>query len=137
MGLALRGTWDKDTRVEDGDFNFFIKWKSKFDAVLKTHLDTAPRNATYLSPQIQNGLIASIEEEIRKVIFSKISKSVFLSIMADETTNTDTLINVGLQEWILRVHFSLSSRIFMIPCLTFTINPAEKRRTMQCPLLTA
>ena len=68
-GLALRGTWDKDTRVEDGNFNFFIKWKSKFDAVLKPHLDTASRNATYLSPQIQNELIASIEEEIRKAIF--------------------------------------------------------------------
>ena len=24
-GLALIGTWDKDTRVEDGNFNFFIK----------------------------------------------------------------------------------------------------------------
>ena len=65
-GLVLRGTCDKYKRVEDGNFNFFIKWKSKFDAVLKTHLDTAPRNATYLSPQIQNELIASIEDEIRE-----------------------------------------------------------------------
>lgn len=42
--------WNMETGREDGNFDFFIQWKSKFDPVLKSHLLHCKRNATYLSP---------------------------------------------------------------------------------------
>lgn len=39
--IALCGNWDKELKNEDGNFQFFIDWKSSFDSVLKEHLETA------------------------------------------------------------------------------------------------
>lgn len=61
--IALRGTWKGNK--EDGNFNHFFSWKSKFDASLKQHLEAAPRNAKYIIPTILNELIACCEAEIR------------------------------------------------------------------------
>lgn len=46
--VALRGNWDEEAHEEDGNFQHFVKWKSKFDDTLKLHLETAARNATYM-----------------------------------------------------------------------------------------
>lgn len=66
-GLPLRGNWDRDQQREDGNFHFFINWKSSFDPDLQHHMKTAPGNAKYLSPQIQNELIECTGQVIRKL----------------------------------------------------------------------
>lgn len=53
--IALRGNWDKAPKREDGNFQFFVDWRSQFDHVLRDHLkSTGPR---YLSPKVQNEII--------------------------------------------------------------------------------
>jgi hypothetical protein len=36
-GIPFRGDWDKVKKAEDGNFAFFVNWKSKFDTELKEH----------------------------------------------------------------------------------------------------
>ena len=89
-GIPLRGNWNSMEQREDGNFDYFIQWKSIFDIILKSHLDTSPRNACYLSPHIQNELISCLGNEIRYCIVKLIAKSKFYSVMADETTEKST-----------------------------------------------
>lgn len=95
-GLPLRGDWDEKVKKDLGNFHFFIDWKSKMDNDLNQHLQTAPRNAKYLSPKVQNELISCIETEIRESIVQKLNNSKFLSIMADETTDISTKEQVAI-----------------------------------------
>lgn len=70
--------------------DYFIEWKSRFDSILRNHLDSSPRNARYLSPQIQNELISCLGDEIRESVVKQIEKSKFYSVLADETTDEST-----------------------------------------------
>lgn len=64
--VALRGNWDKAPKREDGNFQFFVDWRSQFDHALRDHLkSTGPR---YLSPKVQNEIIRCCETEIREKI---------------------------------------------------------------------
>ncbi|VDI00342.1 Hypothetical predicted protein [Mytilus galloprovincialis] len=94
--IALSGNWEKIAHQEDGNFQFFINWKSNFDTVLKDHLKTAHMSMTCLSPQIQNELIQSCELEIRERIVQKCKPSGFYSIMADETMNVSVTEQLSL-----------------------------------------
>ena len=49
--------WDKTTHRDDGNFDFFLHWRAELDPVLKGHLQTSKKNASYTSPQVQNELI--------------------------------------------------------------------------------
>ena len=51
-GIVFRGNWDKVTKAEDGNFSFFVNWKSQFDGELREHLHKAARNAKYTSPVV-------------------------------------------------------------------------------------
>ena len=89
-GIPLRGNWCKEKKEEDSNFTFFLKWKAKDNVQLASFLNNAPRNATYVSPQIQNQLIESLAHEIRERIVQEVNKALFLSIMADETCDVCT-----------------------------------------------
>ena len=87
-GIPFRGSWDKVEKSEDGNFIFFVNWKSKFHEDLKEHLVHATDNAKYTSPMIQNEIIHLCEGYIREKIVSRISK--YWSLMADETQDCST-----------------------------------------------
>lgn len=53
--IAFRGGWEGEG--ENGNFIHFVNWKAEFDSALQKHLKTAPQNAKYLSPKVQNELI--------------------------------------------------------------------------------
>ena len=93
-GIAFRGNWDKDKKTEDGNFNFFVEWKAKYDSDLRDHLNNAPRNAKYTSPVIQNKIISLCEKSIRNPIITDIPK--FWSVMADETQDCSSTEQVSL-----------------------------------------
>ena len=59
-GIPLRGNWDSLQHQEDGNFDYFIEWKSRFNSILRSHLDTSSRNTCYLSPLIQNEFISCL-----------------------------------------------------------------------------
>ncbi|XP_048727017.1 zinc finger MYM-type protein 1-like [Ostrea edulis] len=83
--IAFRGNWIKEDGKEDGNFQYFIDWKAKFDDVLSLHLSTAQYK--YLSPKVQNEFINLCELEIREAIRDRCTESEFFSVMADETTD--------------------------------------------------
>ena len=93
-GIPLRGNWDKKEGTEDGNFAYFVNWKSTFHEDLKDHLDHTSSNARYMSPRIQNEIIHLSEEFIREKILSCIPK--YWSLMADETQDCSTTEQVSI-----------------------------------------
>jgi hypothetical protein len=88
-GITFRGNWNKEEKAEDGNLTFFVNWKSKFHQDLKEHLASAPDNAKYTSPRIQNETVSLCEQAIREKILSSILK--YWSLMADETQDCSTM----------------------------------------------
>ena len=84
-GAPLRGNWVKKTGEENGNFIFFLNWKSEFDKDLKDHLKYAPKNAKFTSPRIQNEIISLCESIIREKVIATVQT--YWSVMADETTD--------------------------------------------------
>ena len=93
-GIPLRGNWNSSEKVEDGNFVFFVGWKSQFDAELKDHLEHACSNAKYTSPTIQNQIIELCEVSIREKILSQISS--YWSLLADETQDCSSAEQVSV-----------------------------------------
>lgn len=77
--VAFRGNWDEDHHKEDGIFRNLFEFKLKDNEYLRKCQDVMPRNATYMSPEIQNEIIAIIAKIIQKKIVDDIA---FQSILA-------------------------------------------------------
>ena len=84
QNIALRGHRDSGTDLEDiqaastnhGNFWALLHFCiSAGDTVLRDHLQSGARNATYTSPNIQNQLIALLGDHIRDTILSKVRSS--------------------------------------------------------------
>lgn len=56
------------------------------DQILKQHIEKCKKNATYMSPQIQNEFIGLCGAIIKDEIINDAKKAYAYSIMADETT---------------------------------------------------
>lgn len=57
------------------------------DKELKDHLEKGQKNATYLSPRIQNELISLCGESIKTIVSDDAKKAVAYSILSDETAD--------------------------------------------------
>jgi hypothetical protein len=66
------------------------------DSELKNHIESAPGNALYSSPDIQNELISICGNLILEKIVNRINKSKCFSIMADETTDISKIEQMSL-----------------------------------------
>ena len=93
-GIPLRGNWSSSDKVEDGNFSFFVGWKSQFDTELKDRLKHACPNAKYTSPTIQNKIIELCEASIREKILSQVSN--YWSLLADETQDCSSSEQVSV-----------------------------------------
>ena len=87
----MRGSnWDKGAKREDGNFSSVLDLLSKYSPELESHILHSPKNARYLSPQVQNA------DMMRKSIVDECNFSLFWRIMADETTDTSTKEQVSV-----------------------------------------
>ena len=96
LGIALRGHRDSaDFHPNSGSssgavgnlielLNYGVR---RGDLILKQHLDTCAKNASYLSPSIQNELINIIGSLITQKIIQEVKKARFYSIIADEASD--------------------------------------------------
>ena len=75
-GIPVRGNWDPSKRNEDGNFSFFVDWKSKYDPELKDHLDHASGNTKYTPTRIQNEIINLCDNFIRDCVWASINTKV-------------------------------------------------------------
>ena len=96
QGIALRGhrddkiEWIEQTDTEtsnQGNFIELIRFRADTDAVLRKHLESAPKNAQYTSKTIQNQLIDVVGTHIRTEMLQEIKTAKYYSIIADESSD--------------------------------------------------
>ena len=90
QNIALRGDNEKLCHPGNpGNFLAYLKSMSRYDPLLKSHLEHPRlRNATYLSPHIQNEIIDILGRKIiQQGLVDDVKKAKFFSIMADEITS--------------------------------------------------
>lgn len=96
LGIALRGHRDDGVidpqsaiRGQEGNFRALLAFRvDSGDEVLKTHLSTASKKATYISKEVQNELIQLCGAEITNHIAKEVKNAKFFAIIADETTDS-------------------------------------------------
>ncbi|CAN7983716.1 unnamed protein product [Ixodes hexagonus] len=94
QGIALRGHIDagplslEDPLENDGNFRALVRLKIRSgDGLLGDHLETAPGNVTYLSPEIQNEILVASSTLVQRTIDSEVNSAKCFSLLADETTD--------------------------------------------------
>ena len=90
QGLALRG----DKEEKDGNLRQLLSMKAECDANLAEWL--IRKENVYTSPEIQNEIIKLMGIQILRDIALNLQSSPFLSIMADETTDSSNREQVTL-----------------------------------------
>ena len=98
QGIALRShRFDtSDDSINNGNFFGLVSLLSDYVPELNSHLTSGPKNARYLSPDIQNAVIEVIANSIQSQIIEEISKSGPFSIIFDETTDRGTIEQLTL-----------------------------------------
>jgi Domain of unknown function (DUF4371) len=93
QNIALRGKHDSgglfssEVPENDGNLRSLLRWRAKSDNNFMQSVQSSGKNATYLSPTIQNEIIFIIENIIITRRIEKLKQSPFFSIYADETSD--------------------------------------------------
>ena len=87
--IPLRGHREQaGTNINPGNFLALLDFRMDAgDVVLADHFKTAPQNAQYHSPRIQNDLILCTGEWIRNKIIQEVKNAKFFSVCADEAAD--------------------------------------------------
>lgn len=85
-GKSLRGHNENIDSVSKRLFLEMVDLLKKYDSLLSEHLENGPKNASYISNRIQNDILLSIQNVIKRNISSKVNNTV-ISIIADETSD--------------------------------------------------
>uniref|UniRef100_A0A452GX58 DUF4371 domain-containing protein n=1 Tax=Gopherus agassizii TaxID=38772 RepID=A0A452GX58_9SAUR len=89
QGLAFRGHCEYrglgSPSTNEGNFLELIKLLAKNDTLLEQHLLQSDRNATYLSPDIQNDLIQSLSAELLSKIVAELKVAKYFALIVDST----------------------------------------------------
>nr|XP_026694590.1 zinc finger MYM-type protein 1-like [Ciona intestinalis] len=107
QNFALRGHRDSgplsvndgdfESGINEGNFRALLRYKvSSGDKILLDHIKTSPRNATYISWQVQNEIINLYESNIRQCIVNKVKDAVFYSVLADETSDVSLIEQLSI-----------------------------------------
>lgn len=96
LGIALRGHRDDGVldpqfaiKGHEGNFRALLAFRVESgDEILKTHLSTASKKATYISKETQNDLIQLCGAEIANQIANQVKAAKYFAIIADETTDS-------------------------------------------------
>ena len=92
QNIALRGGHEHlhaDTDCNRGNFLALVDFRiDAGDTLLKTHVESAARNATYTSKTIQNQLIDVIGKHIQNKLVKEIEENRLFAILADEATDS-------------------------------------------------
>ena len=66
------------------------------DAALQDHLDNAPHNAKYTSPEIQNELLDICAEKVRQRIVTRCNNASCFTFIADEASDLSSREQISL-----------------------------------------
>ena len=71
-----------------GNFLALVRFRMESgDVVLQNHISSAPANAMYVSPQIQNELISCIGDWILQRVLTDVQQAGHFAVLADETVD--------------------------------------------------
>jgi hypothetical protein len=91
---------DGDPAENDGNFRALLHFRiDAGDVALKEHLESYMRNATYISPKIQNEIVTTCGDIIVEDITNCITQSGFFSVLADETTDVAGMAQLSLSAY--------------------------------------
>ena len=99
QGLSFRGHRDDSTASNSdntGNFVQLVQFRAENDDILRTYLETAPRNALYTSKTIQNEMISIIGSAIQDAVIEEIHAAMFFTILTDEVTDCANLEQVSI-----------------------------------------
>lgn len=103
QGLALRGTndsgliSDEEPKINDGNFRALLRMRLKCgDKDLSEHMENMALNASYMSPKIQNEIIAICGNLLQKKIVNEIKDAQYFSILVDETMDISKLEQLSI-----------------------------------------
>ncbi len=85
LEIALRGHDESNSSLNKGNFRELLEVVAKHDPIVKERLEQGPRNATYLSPEVQNLLLRIMGDMLRKRISNEVKQAGFFSLLADES----------------------------------------------------
>lgn len=97
--IALRGRRDDDPQNASlsGNFQALLEFRiDSGDQTLQHHLETAPRNATYISKTIQNEMITTVGAIILNNLSQEIKDSKYFSVMSDEAADISNKENLSV-----------------------------------------
>ncbi|XP_065315594.1 zinc finger MYM-type protein 1-like [Gordionus sp. m RMFG-2023] len=127
QGLALRGHKDSgslnfNNNDNEGNFRGLLKFKALGDPVLMESLISTNKNATYLSPRIQNEIIDICNNIILEKLIVEINSAPCFSILADETTDIAGIEQMSLCARYVDTHKNIIKEMFLqfIPISSMT-----------------
>ncbi|XP_078380243.1 zinc finger MYM-type protein 1-like [Oculina patagonica] len=81
---------------EDSNFKAILERVAASNTVLLDHLKNASRNATYISPAIQNEIIDLCGKRVRNALVEECNAAQCFSLLADEATDSATIEQVSI-----------------------------------------
>ncbi|KAK4885303.1 hypothetical protein RN001_001574 [Aquatica leii] len=104
QGIPLSGhkdyrPFDVDVKPQENEGNFRAMLRTRInagDCDLKNHLQTCSLNATYISWNTQNQIIAACGEIIKEKIATEVNSAKCFSVLANETTDISTVEQLTL-----------------------------------------
>ena len=85
LEIALRGHDESKSSLNRGNFLEIFSLIASHDPIVQEYIDKGPKNATYLSPDVQNSILQIMGKMIRGTICEQVRQSGYFSLMADET----------------------------------------------------
>ena len=84
--LSLRGGRETEADLNRGNFLEIFKWVCKYDPKIKARLEQLPKNATLMSPDLQNEVLESAASLLLRKIKDEIKEmpGTYFAIMSDE-----------------------------------------------------
>ena len=78
----------KDPPVNEGNFRSLLRFRMRGgDKPLTDHVLKEPRNAQYVSPEMQNEILDAASQLIQKRIIDDVNAAPCWSLLCDETTD--------------------------------------------------
>ena len=85
QNIPLRGHHESETSENPGNFRAILDLLVNQDARLQQKKNSLPRNARYLSPNVQNTILDILGKMVKDKICSELKASGAFTLMADET----------------------------------------------------
>ena len=88
QGLALRGhreVQNAEEAINIGNFRSFVRLHSRHIPLLQKRLQSCPKNATLLSHDYQNSMIAVLARKVMEYVVSEIKTAHYYTLIVDET----------------------------------------------------